>query len=268
MPLAAGARLGHYEIVSPLGAGGMGEVYRALDTRLGREVAVKVLPAQLSADGDRLRRFEQEARATSALTHPHILSIFDVGTHEGMPYIVSELLEGETLREAMGGRAVPPRKALDWAVQLAHALAAAHDKGIVHRDLKPENLFVTRESWIKVLDFGLARLTDPAVRGDATATREGAVLGSVGYMAPEQVRGEPADARADVFAFGAVLSELLSGNRAFRRGSPVETMNAILTDPPAPLPAELSGGALERVPLGARPDPGPRSAPRPGGVGP
>ncbi len=233
----------------------MGEVYRARDTRLGREVAVKVLPAAICADPERLRRFEQEARAAGMLNHPNILAIYDVGTYQGSPYVVSELLEGETLRERQGGAALPPRKAIEYAVPITQGLAAAHDKGIVHRDLKPENLFLTKDERVKILDFGLAKLTRPeAVSGEEAATisaktRPGAVLGTVGYMSPEQVRGQPADHRADIFSFGVILYEMLSGRRAFRGNSAVEMMNAILKEEPP----ELSGTdrnippGLERV---------------------
>jgi Tol biopolymer transport system component len=245
MTLAAGTRLGPYEVTAPLGAGGMGEVYRARDTRLGRDVAVKVLPSALSADGERLRRFEQEAQAASVLNHPNIIAIHDVGTHDGSPYVVTELLEGETLRERINGVALPPRKAIDYAGQVARGLAAAHDRGIVHRDLKPDNLFVTRDGRVKILDFGLAKLkgiealTDRETRaagesGDA-GTGAGTVLGTVGYMSPEQVRAQPVDHRSDIFSFGAVLYEMLSGRRAFRGASAVETMNAILKEDPPDL---------------------------------
>src|SRR5687768_12530615 len=231
--LAAGSRLGPYTILSPLGAGGMGEVYRARDPRLGREVAVKVLPAELSRDADRLRRFEQEARAASALNHPNILTVFDTGSEDGTVYLVTELLEGETLRERLAGGALPARKAIEIGIQIARGLAAAHEKGIVHRDLKPENLFLTRDGRVKILDFGLARLQRSDI-GEAptilTGTEPGVVLGTVGYMAPEQVRGQPADHRADVFALGAVLYEMLTGRRAFQRDSAAETMTAILRE--------------------------------------
>jgi eukaryotic-like serine/threonine-protein kinase len=243
--LAQGTRLGPYEVASPLGAGGMGEVYRARDTRLGRDVAVKVLPTALSADAERLRRFEQEARATGALDHPNILAIHDVGTHDGAPYVVTELLEGETLRERINGVALPARKAIDYASQVARGLAAAHDRGIVHRDLKPENLFVTRDGRVKILDFGLAKLkgiealTERETRaaGDPRdpGTGAGTVLGTVGYMSPEQVRAQPVDHRSDIFSFGAVFYEMLSGRRAFRGASAVETMNAILKEDPPDL---------------------------------
>ena len=245
MSLAAGTKLGPYEVTAPLGSGGMGEVYRARDTRLGRDVAVKVLPASLSTDAERLRRFEQEARATGALNHPNIIAIYDVGTHHGSPYVVTELMEGETLRDRINGTPLPPRKAIDYAVQVARGLAAAHERGIVHRDLKPENLFVTRDGRVKILDFGLAKLkgiealTDRETRtagalGDPS-TGAGTVLGTVGYMSPEQVRAQPVDHRSDIFSFGAVLYEMLSGRRAFRGASAVETMNAILKEDPPDL---------------------------------
>src|SRR5499425_3641444 len=222
MTISSGTRVGPYEILTPLGAGGMGEVYRAKDPRLGREVAFKVLPASFSHDQDRLRRFEQEARAAGVLNHPGITAVYDIGTHEGAPYVVSELLEGETLRSRLAGGALPPRKATEYAVQIAHGLAAAHEKGIVHRDLKPENLFVTRDGRIKILDFGLAKLTHPKMDSMATArtldeqTEPGVVMGTVGYMSPEQVRAEGADHRVDIFAFGAILYEMLTGKRAFQ----------------------------------------------------
>src|SRR6202034_4352711 len=212
MNLSAGSRLGPYEIVSPLGAGGMGEVYRARDTRLKREVAIKVLPQAFSLDADRLRRFEQEALATAALNHPNILAVFDIGTNEGSPYVVSELLEGETLRDRLRSGAIALRKTLDYALQIAHGLAAAHEKGIIHRDLKPDNLFVTKDGRVKILDFGLAKLMQPkeSVANVApTLTLPGVAMGTIGYMAPEQVRGLATDQRADIFAFGAILCEMV-----------------------------------------------------------
>jgi Tol biopolymer transport system component len=241
MTLAAGSRLGPYEILSPLGAGGMGEVYRARDTRLKRDVAVKVLPGMYSEDPDRLRRFEQEAQAASALNHPNILSIYDFGAHEGAPYIVSELLEGETLRSHLAGGAFTPRKAIGHGLQIAQGLAAAHEKGIVHRDLKPENLFVTADGRVKILDFGLAKLTQPEGLSSAQTnlptltpgTEPGVVLGTMGYMSPEQVRGKGTDARSDIFSFGAILYEMLAGRRAFHGDTAADTISAILTkDPP------------------------------------
>jgi serine/threonine protein kinase len=206
MPLTAGTKLGPYEIHSPIGAGGMGEVYRARDTRLNRDVAIKILPASFSADPDRLQRFAQESRAAAALNHPNILSIYDIGEDRGAPYVVSELLEGESLRERLRAGPLSSRKALDYALQIAKGLAAAHDKGIVHRDLKPENLFITIDGRAKILDFGLAKFTHPetSVTDDAptmqVATEAGTVMGTAGYMSPEQVRGKPTDARSDIFS--------------------------------------------------------------------
>src|SRR5690349_11878198 len=223
MPLTSGTKLGPYEVLSPLGAGGMGEVYRVRDTRLGRDVALKILPEFLARESDRLHRFEQEARAVAALNHPNILAVFDIGESDGSPYLVSELLEGETLRSVVDRGALSPRKAIDYGVQIAQGLAAAHEKGIVHRDLKPENVFVTKDARIKILDFGLAKLVQKAsaaTSDGATLTSHtamGVVMGTASYMAPEQVRGDPADPRTDIFAFGAVLYEMLSGKRAFRR---------------------------------------------------
>jgi eukaryotic-like serine/threonine-protein kinase len=243
MTIPTGSRLGPYEILAPLGAGGMGEVYRARDTRLGREVAVKVLPAAYSSDPDRLRRFEHEARAAGQLSHPNILVVHDVGTHDGPPYLVTELLEGETLRARLAASGLPTRKAIEYALQIARGLAAAHERGLVHRDLKPENLFVLRDGRVKILDFGLAKLTRPE-EGGATRTAAptatvdtdpGLVMGTAGYMAPEQVRGLPADHRADIFAFGAILYEMLSGRRAFRGDTTAETMTAILREEPPEL---------------------------------
>jgi serine/threonine protein kinase len=240
--ISRGSRLGPYEVLAPLGAGGMGEVYRARDPRLGREVAIKVLPASLSKDADRLRRFEREARAAGVLSHPNITAVFDIGSHEGAPYVVSELLEGEVLQAALGGGRLSTRKALDCAIQMARGLAAAHDKGIVHRDLKPENVFVTRDGRVKILDFGLAKLqhVDGSLDGASleTATSDtgpGVVLGTLGYMAPEQLRGRAADPRSDIFSFGAILYEMLTGNRAFRGDSAADTVAAILREDPPDL---------------------------------
>ena len=240
MALADGTRLGPYEIITAIGAGGMGEVYRARDTRLGRLVAVKVLPGGVAADEGRLRRFEQEARAASALNHPNILAIHDIGVHDGAPYLVMELLEGQTLTQRLGGRALPVAVALDYALQLGDGLAAAHAKGIVHRDVKPDNVFVTNDGRVKVLDFGLARQPEAPVGGAPEAatiamaprTEAGVILGTVGYMSPEQARGEPADIRSDVFSLGCVLYEMLGGQRPFARASAVETMHAIMMDEP------------------------------------
>jgi hypothetical protein len=241
MNLTAGTKLGPYEIVSLLGAGGMGEVYRARDSRLKREVAIKVLPQAISLDADRLRRFEQEALATAALNHPNILAVFDIGTSDGSPYVVSELLEGETLRERLRSGAIVVRKALDYALQIAHGLAAAHEKGIVHRDLKPENLFVTKDGRVKILDFGLAKLTQAESSSHTSmptathGTEAGVVLGTAGYMSPEQVRGVAVDARSDIFSFGAILYEMLSGKRAFHGDTAADTMSAILKEDPPEL---------------------------------
>ena len=240
--LTPGTRLGPYEILAAIGAGGMGEVYRARDTRLGRDVAVKIVPPAVAANPDALARFEREARAVAALSHPHILTIHDVGQSDGTTYAVMELLEGQTLRARMEDSALPQRKAVDIAAQIARGLAAAHDKQIAHRDLKPENIFITSDGSVKILDFGLARQTGTqslaAAADSATvgpATEPGVVLGTVGYMAPEQVRGEPSDHRADIFALGCVLYELLTGRRAFQRDTAAETMTAILReDPPDP----------------------------------
>ena len=239
MPLDPGAKLGPYEILGPLGTGGMGEVYRARDQRLARDVAVKVLPRSFAGDPERLMRFEQEARATGQLNHPNILAVYDTGTHDGTPYVVEELLEGETLRERLSGSALPTRKTIDYASQITQGLAAAHQKGIVHRDLKPENLFVTHDGRVKILDFGLAKLkptvptaSQMTAAPTAVETGAGVVLGTVGYMSPEQVRGQTADHRSDIFSFGCVLYEMISGRRAFQRDSSVETMNAILKEDP------------------------------------
>src|SRR5580658_4357515 len=204
MPLACGTRLSQYEILSPLGAGSMGEVYRARDTRLDRDVAIKVLPELVSSSPERLQRFEVEAKAAAALSHPNILAVYQMGTYAGVPYLVSELLEGKTLTESVRRGPLPLRKAIDYGVQIARGLAAAHEKGIVHRDLKPENLFVTKDGRVKILDFGLAKLmqrrpsSDPSAPTFAAETEAGAVMGTVGYMAPEQVRGDAADHRADI----------------------------------------------------------------------
>ncbi|MGH9513722.1 MAG: protein kinase domain-containing protein [Terriglobales bacterium] len=237
MALSPGTILGHYEIRSPIGAGGMGEVYHAFDTRLDREVAIKVLPESLNSDPDRLRRFEQEARAAAALNHPNILAVYQMGTHDGLSYMVSELLEGETLRERLRRGPIPLRKAIDYEVQIAHGLAAAHDKGIVHRDLKPENLFLTKDGRVKILDFGLAKLIQPKddsgqMNTLTQGTDPGMVVGTAGYMSPEQVRGKAADHRSDIFAFGTILYETVTGKQTFRKPTSAETMSAILNEEP------------------------------------
>jgi hypothetical protein len=253
MTLSARTRLGPYEILGPIGAGGMGEVYRARDTRLSRDVAVKVLPGGLSHTPERLHRFEQEARLAGSLNHPNVLTLYDVGTHEGAPYLVTELLEGGSLREVLAGGPLPPRKAVEYAQQVARGLAAAHEKGVVHRDLKPANLFVTKDGRVKILDFGLAKLTqpDPAAAGSQfpTETAEGKAVGTVGYMSPEQVRGQAVDARSDIFAFGSVVYEMLSGRRAFVGDTPADTMTAILTKDPEDLsrPGLEVPASLERI---------------------
>src|SRR4029450_6875064 len=238
--IGPGTLLGPYEVLATLGSGGMGVVYRARDVRLNRPVAVKVLPPEAAHDTDRLRRFENEARAVSALDHPNILVVHDIGTDEGLPYIVSELLDGVTLRHHLASCRISLRRAMDYAVQLATGLAAAHDKGIVHRDLKPENVFVTDEGRVKILDFGLARITrreadgphGPEMPTQTIATEPGVVMGTAPYMSPEQVRGLPSDRRSDVFGLGVILYELFSGERPFKGPTPADTMTAILTKEP------------------------------------
>jgi eukaryotic-like serine/threonine-protein kinase len=250
--------IAQYTIASKIGEGGMGEVWRARDPKLGRDVAIKVLPATLSADKDRLARFEQEAQAAGALNHPNILVIYHVGTHEGAPFIVSELLEGEELRDRLDDGTIPLRKAIEYAQQIVSGLSAAHDKGIVHRDLKPENLFITKDDRIKILDFGIAKLsaspasTSPDISEDATRkvlTNPGVVMGTVGYMSPEQVRGHSTDHRSDIFSFGAILHEMLTGRRTFKRETMAETMTAILREEPEELSVSLPNinQSLERI---------------------
>ncbi|HEX5031268.1 MAG TPA: protein kinase [Candidatus Eisenbacteria bacterium] len=253
MSISAGATLGPYEILAPLGSGGMGDVYRARDPRLGRDVAVKVLPPAFASDPNRLARFEQEARAVAALNHPNIVAIYDVGKDpEGRPYLVTELIEGTTLRTRLSDEPLPLRQAVDFGLQIAHGLAAAHDRGIVHRDLKPENLFVTKDRRVKILDFGLAKVVGPRGGIESTiavgATESGTVLGTVGYMAPEQVRGETADHRSDLFAFGSILYEMIAGRRAFQALTAAETMTAILRSDPPPMgaPGQIPS-SIERV---------------------
>jgi eukaryotic-like serine/threonine-protein kinase len=255
MHLSPGTKLDGYEVLSLLGVGGMGEVYRARDAVLKREVAVKVLPYFVLRDSDRLRRFELEAQAAAALNHPNILAIYRFGIFDGAPYLVSELLLGETLRQQLKRGPVPVRKSIDYGVQIAHGIAAAHEKGIVHRDLKPENLFITQGGRVKILDFGLAKLTQPRREMDptsptvASATELGVVMGTAGYMSPEQVRGQAVDHRADIFAFGAILYELLAGTRAFQRSTSADTMAAILNEDPMSI-SQLAQGTpqgLQRV---------------------
>ncbi|MDQ6699106.1 MAG: serine/threonine protein kinase, partial [Acidobacteriota bacterium] len=268
MSLAPATRVGPYEIVAPLGAGGMGEVYRAKDARLGREVAIKVLPHEFARDPERLRRFEQEARALGALNHPNIVAIYDIGIHDEAPYVASELLEGESLRttllqagalQAGANGKLPIRKVLDFAKQIACGLAGASAKGLVHRDLKPDNIFVLSDGRVKILDFGLAKQTAPpasasqsepaSVETVALETSPGLVLGTVGYMSPEQVRGHGTDSRSDIFGFGCVLYEMLAGRRAFQGSAGMEVMSAILRDDPLPI-ADLNPhvpAALEAI---------------------
>jgi eukaryotic-like serine/threonine-protein kinase len=239
MTISAGTRLGPYEIVSSLGAGGMGEVYRARDTRLGREVAVKVLPAHRAQDPEALARLEREAQAVAALSHPNILAIHDLGTDQGVFYVVTELLEGETLRSRLASFALPWRKAAEIGAAIADGLAGAHLKGVIHRDLKPDNIYLTRDGRVKILDFGLARLAPVMSQQDQTSapttppqTEPGILMGTVGYMSPEQARGLPADTRSDVFSLGCVLYEMLTGRRAFSRPTAPETLTAILNEDP------------------------------------
>ena len=257
MTIAIGSRLGPYEVLSPLGAGGMGEVYRACDTRLGRDVAIKILPESFARDGDRLHRFELEARTVAALNHPNILALFDIGTHDGSPYIVSELLEGETLRQRLEEGPLAARRAVEFALQVSQGLAAAHEKGVVHRDMKPENIFLTKDGRVKILDFGLAKLARPegAASGSdsptlgTNQTAAGMVMGTVGYMSPEQVRGKPIDPRSDIFSFGTVVYEMLAGKRAFQGESSADTLTAILQhDPPELTQSGLHvSPALDRI---------------------
>jgi serine/threonine protein kinase/tetratricopeptide (TPR) repeat protein len=263
MSLSRGSRLGPYEVLAPLGAGGMGEVWRARDSRLGRDVAIKTLPDALASDGAARLRFAREANAVAALSHPNVLAIFDVGEDSGIAYAVTELLEGANLRAHLGDGPLPPRRAADWALQIAEGLAAAHEKGIVHRDLKPENVFVTRDGRVKLLDFGLAR-RERAPSDDAkTLTRSlttdpGTILGTAAYMAPEQARGLPADHRSDLFSFGAILWEMLAGQRVFSGESAAEVLASVLRDQPPALPAaggladalaEVAGHCLEKDPV-------------------
>ena len=243
MTLSAGTKLGPYEILSPIGAGGMGEVYRAKDAKLGREAAIKVLPETMAADPDRRQRFEQEARSASALNHPNILTIYDIGQSDGTVYIAMELIEGKTLRELVAsGEPVAMKKLLDVAVQTAEGLAKAHSAGIVHRDLKPENLMISKDGFVKILDFGLAKLVEPSSQGASvlptaapSPTQPGTVLGTAGYMSPEQASGQPVDFHSDQFTLGAILYEMASGKRAFQRKTGAETLVAIIREEPEPM---------------------------------
>ena len=237
--LSPNTTIAHYTIVSKLGEGGMGEVYRAWDSRLHRDVAIKLLPADYAKHEDRLRRFEQEARATSGLNHPNILTVYDIGEYEGSPFIVAELLEGDELRGRLEDGPLALRKVREYAQQIVSGLSAAHEKGIIHRDLKPENLFITRDDSVKILDFGLAKLRAPKVGSqDSEAatiralTNPGVVMGTANYMSPEQVRGQPTDYRSDIFSFGLILYEMITGRRAFQHETMAETMSAILKEEP------------------------------------
>ncbi|MEX1246309.1 MAG: protein kinase [Thermoanaerobaculia bacterium] len=256
MTLAAGTRLGPYEILAPIGAGGMGEVYRARDRKLDRDVAIKVLPESVASDPAALARFEREAKAVAALSHPNILSIFDFGTQDRVSFAVMELLEGETLREKVAAGTIPQKQAVAYALEIARGLSAAHEKGVVHRDLKPENLFVTGQGHLKILDFGLAKRVDSATPGEETSaatdsvhTEPGRVMGTVGYMSPEQVRGISVDHRSDIFSFGAILYELLSGEKAFKKDTVSDTVAAILKEEPPELSASGRNipASLDRV---------------------
>ena len=265
MSLSAGARIGPYEVRSLLGSGGMGDVYLARDTKLNRDVALKLLPRELVNDADRLRRFEQEARSASALNHPAIVAIYELGQVDGQPFISMELVDGQTLRQLLERGAMPPRRALQIAAQIADGLAKAHEAGIVHRDLKPENLMVSPDGYAKILDFGLAKLADPADAETslhtttAHGTRPGTVLGTAAYMSPEQASGQAADSRSDQFSLGLVLYEMLTGRRAFARPTTAETMSAIIREEPEPItqhssavptPRALDRGALSRQAAG------------------
>src|SRR6202521_2100011 len=237
MALAPGTKLGSYEIIAPLGCGGMGEVYRALDTHLGRCVAIKILPAAFSADWDRLHRFEEEARSASALNHPNIVTIHELGQDGSTHYIAMELVEGKTLRDLLASGPLPMRKAIEIAAQVAEGLTKAHEAGIAHRDLKPKNLMVSDDGFVKILDFGLAKLASP-IESDicATSTTPGLVMGTVGYMSPEQASGDNRlDFRSDQFSFGLVLYEMVTGKRAFQRSTAAETLVAILREQPEPI---------------------------------
>src|SRR6266540_2957618 len=241
--ISVGSRLGPYEILAPLGAGGMGEVWKARDPRLGREVAIKVLPEELAADHERLKRFEREARAASALNHPNIVTIHEIGEADGRAFLVMERIEGQTLRELLEDGPLSSRRLLSIACQIADGLARAHEGGIVHRDLKPENVMVTKEGFVKILDFGLAKLTPPETKvasltempTASVGTAAGIVLGTVGYMSAEQASGKPVDFRSDQFSFGVILYEMATGRRAFRRNTPVETLSAIIREDPEPI---------------------------------
>jgi serine/threonine protein kinase len=252
MPLEPGEQLGPYEILAPLGRGGMGDVYRARDNRLRREVALKMLHDVAANDEDSLVRFQRETHAVASLNHPSILAIHDTGMHRGAPFAVTELLEGETLAERLASGPIAPARAADVACQIADGLSAAHARGVIHRDIKPENIFLTHDGRAKILDFGIARIENPGLRTGAISnmrttgsTSAQMLVGTAGYVSPEQVRGAKADARSDLFALGAVFYEMLAGRKAFQRGSPIETLGAVLKDDPRRnpeserIPAEL-----------------------------
>ena len=236
MGIAIGDRLARFEILGALGSGGMGDVYRARDPQLQREVAIKVLPPEWSGDPERQRRLEQEARATAGLSHPNILAVHDFGVHDGVAFIVTELLQGETLRHRLRHHRLPPHEAVEYAIQIASGLAAGHDRGTIHRDIKPENLFVTREGLIKILDFGLARAIEPDSHAPTSTTitiddvRRGPMGGTATYMSPEQARGVGVDHRSDIFSLGSVVYEMLAGFPPFRRDSIVDTLSAVLNE--------------------------------------
>jgi serine/threonine protein kinase len=245
LALTPGTRLGVYEVTAPIGAGGMGQVYRAIDTKLKRQVAIKILPPSLAADHDRIARFQREAEVLASLNHPNIVAVFDIGQQDGVTYIVSELVDGETLR----GASLPVRKVTGIGAQIADALAAAHGVGVTHRDIKPDNVMVTRQGRVKVLDFGVAKVSGPLAREGVTVdqTQVGSVVGTVGYMAPEQVRGDSVDHRTDIFAVGALLYELLAGAHPFKGETPAEIMTATLREDPEELPAGIPSGIRQIV---------------------
>jgi serine/threonine protein kinase len=258
MSLGTATRLGPYEIVAPIGAGGMGEVYRARDTRLNRDVAIKILPEFFATDVDRLRRFQLEAQSAGALNHPNVLAIYDIGTYENTPYLVSELLQGESLKERLSQGKLGINRAVDYGRQIAAGLAAAHAKGITHRDIKPDNLFITRDGRVKILDFGIAKLTGAQVSGQtatmALNTSAGTVMGTAAYMSPEQARGQAVDQRSDIFSFGCVLYEMLTGARPFHGDTAADLMSSILREEPdlnkipSPVLQRIVAHCLEKSP--------------------
>ena len=242
MTLESGFRLGRYEVDHLIASGGMGDVYRARDTRLDRTVALKVLAHNLLSDPERLIRFTQEARTTALINHPNIVAVYDVGSEGGLPFVVSELLRGETLRARLKRGGMPVRAAISYAAEIAQGLIAAHHLGVVHRDLKPENVFVTEAGPLKILDFGLAKCRQKTLGlpdDSSKSTQPGTIMGTVGYMSPEQVRGGSIDERADIFSLGVMLYEMIAGRAPFVRETPIETLYGILKDEPAPLPARV-----------------------------